>query len=68
VTATITAAKGPAGIVIQASHLEATVTALSGLDEDALQAVARAVEDGCTISVALKGNVAITSNLTAARA
>jgi len=65
VTATITADKGPAGILIRSSHLDATIAGLERIDEQQLAEIARAVEADCTISVALRGNVAITSTVTA---
>ena len=60
VTATITAEKGPDGIRIQSSHLKTTVVGLQGIDGTKLTEIAREVEEGCTISVALRGNVAMT--------
>jgi lipoyl-dependent peroxiredoxin len=61
VTATITAEKGPSGIRIQSSHLSGVVAGLEGIDEAQLAAIARETEEGCTISIALRGNVTITS-------
>jgi len=63
VTATITAEKGPDGIRIGSSHLKTTVVGLHGIDRAEMEKIAREVEDGCTISVALRGNVAITSEI-----
>jgi osmotically inducible protein OsmC len=63
VTATITAEKGPDGIRIQSSHLKATIAGLHGIDRTALAEVARETEEGCTISIALRGNVVITSEV-----
>lgn len=63
VTATITAEKGPDGIRIRSSHLRTTVAGLQGIDLAVLAEIARDTEDRCTISVALRGNVAITSDI-----
>lgn len=60
VTATVTADKGARGIRIQSSHLRAEVEGLAGLASDALPAIARDAEEGCTISAAIGGTVAIT--------
>lgn len=60
-TATIAADKGPAGIVIRSAHLDATIEGLEGIAADQLRPLVRVVEEGCTISVALRGNVAITA-------
>jgi osmotically inducible protein OsmC len=65
VTATITADKGRDGIRIQAAHLEAVVTELVGISEAQLLEINKAVEEGCTISFALRGNVAVTSRVSA---
>ena len=59
VTATITAEKGAQGIRIQSSHLQGVVEALEGIDPGKLQEIAQAAEDGCTISIAIRGSVAI---------
>ena len=63
VTATITGEKGPSGIQIRSSHLKAVVAGLEGIDSSQLAEIGRAVEEGCTISVALRGNVTITSEI-----
>ena len=63
VTATITAEKAPDGIRIRSSHLKTTVAGLHGIDRTALAEIARETDDGCTISVALRGNIAITSEI-----
>jgi lipoyl-dependent peroxiredoxin len=65
VTATLTAEKGPDGIRIQASHLSGVVDGLEGIAQNTLQEIARETEERCTISVALRGNVAITSEVIA---
>lgn len=59
VTATITAEKGARGIRIQSSHLAGAVEGLSGIAPEALPEIARAAEEGCTISAVLRGSVAI---------
>jgi len=63
VTATITGDKGPEGIRIRSSHLKATVAGLQGIDGAVLSAIARETEERCAISAALRGNVAITSEI-----
>ena len=60
VKATITAEKGPGGIRIQASHLQAQVEGLRGIAPGGLAELAEATERGCTISNALRGAVHIT--------
>lgn len=65
VTATITAEKGPSGIRVQSAHLDAVVLGLEGLAVAQLAEIARTVEEDCTISVALRGNVAVSSTVTA---
>jgi osmotically inducible protein OsmC len=63
VTATVTAHKGPQGITIQASHLTAIVAGLEGIDEEQLLQLARETEERCTISIAVRGNVAVSSEV-----
>lgn len=65
VTATITADKGSNGIRILSSHLAGVVEGLEGIGPESLREVARATEDGCTISNAIRGSVAISSEVTA---
>lgn len=60
VTATITADKSDAGIKVAASHLQATVEGLQGIDRAKLQELAEGAEKGCPISNAIRGSVAIT--------
>ena len=60
VTATVTADKGDAGIKLVSSHLKATVEGLEGIDRGKLDELAKTAERGCPISNALRGNVAIT--------
>ena len=64
VTVTVTAEKGPRGIRIQSSHLAAGVEGLEGLDGTQLQQIARETEEGCTISIAIRGAVAISHEIT----
>lgn len=64
VEATITADKGPDGIRIRSSHLRGQVEGLEGIDATELLEIAQTTERGCTISNALHGNVAITSEVT----
>ena len=63
VTATITADKGPQGITIQSSHLSGIVEGLAGIDDAQLQQLARETEERCTISVAVRGNVTVSSEV-----
>lgn len=65
VTATITAEKGSRAIRIQSSHLDATIEGLDGLEPEMLPAIARTAEEGCTISAAIRGAVAITVDVNA---
>jgi osmotically inducible protein OsmC len=65
VTATITAEKGPQGIRIQSSHLNGVVEGLEGIERMTLQEMAQAAEDGCTISIAIRGSVAISFDVAA---
>jgi lipoyl-dependent peroxiredoxin len=65
VTATVTADKGPRGIRITSAHLAALVEGLQGIDDDQLQQIARETEEGCTISVAVRGNVTVTCDIVA---
>jgi lipoyl-dependent peroxiredoxin len=63
VTATVTAEKGPQGIRLQSSHLIGIVDGLEGIDESALQQLARETEERCTISVAIRGTVTVSSEV-----
>jgi organic hydroperoxide reductase OsmC/OhrA len=65
VTATVTAEKGADGIEIRSSHLQGVVEGLEGLDAAALQEVAQAVEEGCTISNAIRARVSISHEVRA---
>ena len=60
VTATVTADKGDAGIKIVKSHLVLVVSGLEGIDASQLTEVAKAGEQSCPVSNALRNNVAIT--------
>lgn len=59
-TATITADKGGGRIRIQSSHLEAVVHGLGGVDAAALDEIAAAAEEACTISAVLRATVPVT--------
>ena len=63
VTATVTAEKGPQGIRLQSSHLTGIVEDLEGIDESQLQQLARETEERCTISVAIRSAVAVSSEV-----
>jgi osmotically inducible protein OsmC len=63
VTATVTAEKGPKGIRLQSSHLTGIVEGLEGIDESQLQQLAQDTEERCTISVAIRGAVAVSSEV-----
>jgi osmotically inducible protein OsmC len=68
-TATITAEKGGAatqGIRVRSSHLTAVVEGLAGVGPDALPEIARAAEDACTISAAIRATVAISVEISGA--
>lgn len=64
-TATITAEKGPNGIRIRGSHLQARVTGLSGIPRERLAEIGTLVERDCTISTAIRGAVEITHDIVA---
>ena len=63
VTATVTAEKGPQGIRLQSSHLTGIVDGMEGIDESMLQDLARETEERCTISIAIRGAVAVSSEV-----
>lgn len=65
VTATITASKGAGAIRVHSSHLTGEVEGLEGIDPATLPDVARAAEEGCTISAAIRGAVTITTDIRA---
>jgi len=60
VTATITGDKSDAGLKVVSSHLKAIVEGLEGIDKAKLSELATGAEQGCPISNALRGTVAIT--------
>src|SRR5688572_524862 len=60
VTAAVTADKGESGIKVQSSHLAAVVEGLEGVDAGKLQEIAKAAEQSCPISNAIRGSVQIT--------
>ncbi len=63
VTATVTAEKGPQGIRLQSSHLTGIVEGLEGIDESQLQQLARETEERCTISIAIRDAVSVSSEI-----
>lgn len=63
VTAIVTAEKGPQGIRLRSSHLTGIIEGLEGIDESALQDLARETEERCTISIAIRGAVAVSSEV-----
>ena len=63
VTATVTAEKGPQGIRLQSSHLTGIVEGLEGIDESELQQLARETEERCTISIAIRDAVSVSSEI-----
>jgi lipoyl-dependent peroxiredoxin len=63
VTATVTAEKGPQGIRLRSSHLTGIVDGLEGIEESELRELARETEDRCTISIAIRGAVAVSSEV-----
>ena len=65
VTATITAEKGAGVIRLQSSHLVGEVEGLAGVAPEALPDIARAAEEGCTISATIRGTVAISVDVRA---
>lgn len=65
VTATITAEKGPHGTRIRSSHLSGVVDGLEGIGQATLQEIAQAAEAECTISIAIRGAVKISFDVTA---
>ena len=63
VTAAVTAEKGPQGIRLQSCQLTGIVEGLEGIDESQLQQLALDTEERCTISVAIRGAVEVTSEV-----
>jgi lipoyl-dependent peroxiredoxin len=62
VTATVTAEKGPHGIRLQSSHLTVIVE-VDGIDDSQLQQLARETEERCTISLAIRAAVKVSSEV-----
>jgi len=58
VSATVTFAQGDGGFAVQSSHLDVRGV-VPGLDQAGFETAAAAAKDGCPISQALKGNVAL---------
>lgn len=65
VTATVMAEKGSGQIRIQSSHLRGEVEGLAGVEPGALPEIARAAEEGCAITVAIRATVAISVEVNA---
>ena len=59
VTATVTADKGDSGIKITTSKLTVVAHGLTGIEKDQFGEVARAAEQGCPVSNALRGSLNI---------
>jgi osmotically inducible protein OsmC len=68
VTATVTAEKDTGRIRIVSSHLEAVVDGLTGIDAEQLADAARAADEGCTVSNAIRRSVALSFNVAASAA
>jgi len=66
VTATVTADKSDAGIKVVSSNLKAVVEGLEGIDPKGLSELATNAEKGCPISNAIRGNVSISVDASAA--
>lgn len=65
VTATVTAEKAAGVIRILSSHLHGVIQGLEGIDPAQLPEIAKAAEEACTISNAIRGSVAIISEVSA---
>jgi lipoyl-dependent peroxiredoxin len=65
VTATLRAEKGPGGIRIQSSHLTGVVDGLERIDDALLKEIARETEERCTVTIALRETVSVTSEIIA---
>lgn len=68
VTATVTAEKGGGRIRVDASHLEGVVEGLAGVEPAALDEIARAAEEACTISTVIRPTVQVTVRVRSASA
>jgi osmotically inducible protein OsmC len=66
VTATVTADRGDAGIKVVSSNLKAVVEGLEGIDSNGLGELAKNAEKSCPISNAIRGNVSISVDASAA--
>ena len=66
VTATVTADKSDAGIKVVSSKLTVRAEGLEGVDKSTFQELATGAEKGCPISNAIRGNVTITVDASAA--
>jgi len=66
VTATVTADKSDAGIKVVSSNLKAVVEGLEGIEKSGLSELAKNAEKGCPISNAIRGNVSIAVDASAA--
>ena len=66
VTATVTADKSDAGIKVVSSNLKAVVEGLQGIEKSGLTELAKNAEKGCPISNAIRGNVSIAVDASAA--
>lgn len=62
-TATVTAEKGPGGIRVVSAALRGVVHGLEGVQPAQLPSIASEAEQGCTISNAIRGAVAISAEL-----
>ena len=60
-----TAEKGGGTIPILRSHLAAEVEGLANIEAQALPDIARAAEEGCTITAAIRGTVGISVDVVA---
>lgn len=66
VTATVTADRSDAGLKVVSSNLKAVVEGLEGIDRGGLSELASNAEKGCPISNAIRGNVSISVDASAA--
>jgi len=66
VTATVTGDKSDAGLKVVSSNLKAVVEGLEGIDPGGLSDLAKNAEKGCPISNAIRNNVSISVDASAA--
>ena len=59
ITATVTADKGESGITLKSSKLQIVAEGLQGMDAAGFKEVVQAADQGCPISNALRGSMAI---------